>query len=270
MGRDHPGQAPPSSRFTYGLKGSSILAAMFNAAALLIAIGAIGWEALRRLAEPQPVAEMTVIVVAAIGIAVNGVTAWLFASGRKGDLNVRGAYLHMAADAAVSLGVVLAGLLILFTGWFWLDPVTSLAIVAVIFVGTWGLLRDSLTMSLNAVPPGIELDEVRRFLSGRPGVTDVHDLHVWNMSTTEMVLTAHLVIPAGGTQDAFLMECCEALREHFGIGHATLQIERSGETCPLAPARRRLILRCSEASRICEQDGGAGVGPMKGRRHHVR
>jgi cobalt-zinc-cadmium efflux system protein len=226
---------PPSPRFTYGLKGSSILAAIFNAATLLVAIGAIAWEALRRLVEPQPVAEMTVIVVAAVGILVNGATALLFASGRHGDLNIRGAYLHMAGDAAVSLGVVAAGILILITGWTWLDPLTSLAIVVVIFLGTWGLLRDSLTMSLDAVPRDIELSAVRDLLAARPGVTAVHDLHVWNMSTTEVALTAHLVMPDAPASDDFLLECCRSLTERFGIGHVTLQVERSGELCPLAP-----------------------------------
>jgi cobalt-zinc-cadmium efflux system protein len=226
---------PPSSRFTYGLKGSSILAALFNAMALLVAIGAIAWEALRRLVDPEPVAELTVMAVAAAGIVINGVTAWLFASGRKGDLNIRGAYLHMAADAVVSAGVVLSGLVILLTGWTWLDPATSLAIVVVVFAGTWSLLRDSVVMSLGAVPSSIELDAVRRFLLEQPGVAEIHDLHVWSMSTTDTALTAHLVMPEESARDAFLVRCAAALREEFGIGHVTLQVETSGAACPLAP-----------------------------------
>jgi len=226
---------PASSRFTYGLKGTSILAALFNAMALLVAIGAIAWEALRRIMAPEPVAELTVMAVAAIGIVINGATAWLFASGRKVDLNVRGAYLHMAADAAVSAGVVVAGLVILATGWTWLDPATSLAIVAVVFASTWGLLRDSVVMSLGAVPNAIELDAVRRFLLERPGVAEIHDLHVWSMSTTETALTAHIVMPEEGGRDAFLVRCATELREEFGIGHVTLQVETSGAACPLAP-----------------------------------
>ena len=203
--------------------------------ALLVAVGAIGWEALRRLVEPEPVAEVTVIVVAAVGIVVNGATAWLFATGRKGDLNIRGAYLHMAADAAISAGVVLAGFVMLATGWLWLDPVTSLVIAVLIFLGTWSLLRDSVVMSLGAVPAAIELDAVRRFLMERPGVMEIHDLHVWSMSTTETALTAHLVVPSEGAGDDFLVACAGGLRERFGIGHVTLQVESSGRACPLAP-----------------------------------
>lgn len=226
----------PTARFTYGLRGSSILAALFNAVFLLVAIGAIGWEAIRRFSEPQPVAEITVMVVAAIGIVVNGVTAWLFASGSKDDLNIRGAFLHMAADAAVSAGVVLAGVVILYTGWSWLDPAVSLLIVAVIFWGTWGLLRDSVFMSLAAVPPGVDPEKVRSFLLGRPGVSSVHDLHIWPMSTTETALTAHLVMPAGHPSDDDLQGTCSALSKHFTIQHCTLQVEQTGKACSLAPA----------------------------------
>jgi cobalt-zinc-cadmium efflux system protein len=192
----------PSPRFTYGLRGSSILAALFNAVFLLVAVGAIGWEAIQRLLHPEPVAGVTVMVVAAVGILINGITAWLFASGSKGDLNIRGAYLHMAADAAVSMGVVVAGLVILITGWTWLDAATSLAISAVIVWGTWGLLRDSAAMSMSAVPPGIDPAAVRGHLEKCAGVTQVHDLHIWPMSTTEVALTCHLVIPAGQPGDA--------------------------------------------------------------------
>jgi cobalt-zinc-cadmium efflux system protein len=226
---------PPSERYTYGLSGSSILAALFNAMFLLLAVGAIGWEAVLRLLDPKPVAAPTVMIVAAIGIAVNGITAALFAAGRHGDLNIRGAFLHMAADAAISAGVVVAGLLIWLTGWLWLDPVMSLIIVVVIVWGTWGLLRESIAMSLNAVPSHIDLDAVRRFLQTQNGVAALHDLHVWPMSTTEFALTVHLVMPGGHPDDAFLARICEELAAHHGIGHATVQIETDPQTpCMLA------------------------------------
>ncbi|KQP40345.1 cation diffusion facilitator family transporter [Methylobacterium sp. Leaf106] len=227
----------PSARYTYGMKGSSILAALFNAVFLLVAVGAIAWEAIQRFGEPVPVAGKTVMIVAAVGILVNGITAWLFASGAKGDINIKGAFLHMAADAAVSAGVVIAGLVILYTGWTWLDPVVSLAIVAVIVWSTWGLLRDSLTLSLAAVPPGIDPAAVRSHLEGLPGVTALHDLHVWAMSTTETCLTAHLLMPGGRPDDAFLMNAAAGIKDRFGIGHTTLQVETSADTaCALAPA----------------------------------
>lgn len=227
---------PPSARFTYGLRGSSILAALFNAVFLLVAIGALSWEAVRRLAAPEPVAGGTVMVVAAIGLVLNAFTAWLFAGGRHGDLNVRGAYLHMAADAAVSAGVVVAGLVILLTGWLWLDPVVSLAINAVIVWGTWSLLRDSVALSLAAVPPGIEIAAVRRCLAETPEVEALHDLHVWPMSTTETALTAHLVMPNGHPGDAALMRLADTVRTRFGIGHVTLQVETDAATdCSLKP-----------------------------------
>ncbi|WP_298962805.1 cation diffusion facilitator family transporter [uncultured Methylobacterium sp.] len=226
----------PSARYTYGLRGSSILAALFNAVFLLVGVGAIAWEAVQRIGTPQPVAGLTVTVVALVGIAVNGGTALLFASGRRGDLNVRGAYLHMVADAAVSAGVVVAGLVILATGWTWIDPIVSLVIAGIIVASTWGLLRDSVAMSLAAVPPGIDPDAVRRCLAERPGVAEVHDLHVWPMSTTETALTAHLVMPGGHPGNAFLNECAALLRQRFGIGHVTLQVELAGgPTCILAP-----------------------------------
>jgi len=228
---------PPSPRYTYGLRGSSILAALFNAVFLLIAVGAIGWESVQRLFHPEPVAGWTVMAVAAVGIAINGLTAWLFASGRKGDLNIRGAYLHMAADAAVSAGVVAAGLVIMLTGWLWLDPVTSLMIVAVIVWGTWGLLTESLAMAMSATPPQIDPGVVRDFLASRDGVAGVHDLHIWPMSTTEIALTAHLVMPDGHPGDAFTLGLADELRTHHGIDHATIQVERDGAACPLAPER---------------------------------
>jgi cobalt-zinc-cadmium efflux system protein len=226
----------PSSRYTYGLGGSSILAALFNAVLLLLAVGAIAWEAVLRLFHPEPVASGTVMTVAAVGIVVNGVTAALFASGRKGDLNIRGAFLHMVADAAVSAGVVVAALVILYTGWFWLDPLASLVIVGVIVWGTWSLLRDSLAMSVDAVPASIDPQAVRSYLASCAGVTAVHDLHIWPLSTTESALTAHLVFPGGHPGDEFLAVAASELRQRFGIGHTTLQIEISEETaCHLAP-----------------------------------
>lgn len=224
---------PPSSRFTYGLKASSILAALANAALLLVALGAILVETLRRLFAPEPVEPGPIMVVAAIGIVINMATALMFMRGRKGDLNIRGAYLHMLADAGVSAGVVVAGLLIWLTGATWIDPVTSLAIVAIIAVGTWGLLKDSMRMALLAVPDGIDEGAVRAHLAALPGVAAVHDLHIWPMSTTETALTAHLVMPAGETTDAFLHEVAEALHESFGIDHTTIQIERDAAACAL-------------------------------------
>ncbi|MEH6951436.1 cation diffusion facilitator family transporter [Nitrobacter sp. NHB1] len=229
-------QRPPTPRLTYGLRNTSILAALLNAILLLIACGAILLEAIQRLIHPEPIASLTVIVVAAIGIIVNGITAWLFASGRKTDLNIRGAYLHMMADAGISLGVVVGASVIMATGWLWLDPTMSFVIVAVIVSSTWGLLRESTAMSLAAVPPGIDPDAVRAFLAGHPGVASIHDLHIWPMSTTETALTAHLVMPAGNPGDAFLTETCRELQRRFGIGHATLQVETSADAaCALAP-----------------------------------
>lgn len=227
---------PPTPRYTYGLLGTTIMAALFNAVFLLVAVGAIVWEAAHRLIEPTPVAGLTVMVVAGFGILINGFTAWLFAAGRKADLNVRGAFLHMAADAAVSAGVVIAGGAILFTGRLWIDPVVSLLIAAVIVWGTWGMLKESWRLSLNAVPEAIGLDEVRAFLAAQPGVTEVHDLHVWAMSTTETALTCHLVMPAGHAGDPFLLDLSRALRQRFGIGHTTIQVETDPESqCHLAP-----------------------------------
>jgi len=226
---------PPSARFTYGLRGSSILAALFNAVFLLMAVGAIGWEAIVRLFNPEPVASVTMMVVAGLGIAINAATAWLFFSGRHSDLNIRGAYLHMVADAAVSAAVVVAGLVILFTGSTWIDPAVSLLVGFVIVWGTWGLLRDSTAMSLDAVPRGIDPNAVRAFLAGQPGVTQLHDLHIWPMSTTEVALTCHLVMPSGPPGDAFLVEIAHELQHDFGIAHATVQIETDPASCALAP-----------------------------------
>jgi len=226
---------PPSQRYTYGLRSSSILAALFNAVFLLLAVGAIAWEAILRLFHPEPVAGGTVMVVAAIGIVINGITAWMFASGRKSDLNIRGAYLHMAADAAVSAGVVAAAAVILLTGWLWVDPAVSLVVSAVIVWGTWSLLRESLSMSLNAVPAGIAPEAVQGFLAALPGVASVHDLHIWAMSTTEVALTAHLVRPEADLDDAFLATTAHELEHRFGIHHVTLQIECGARECAFAP-----------------------------------
>ena len=225
----------PTDTHTYGYRRASILAALFNAGLLLIAVGGIAVEAIDRLRAPASVAGWTVVWVAALGIAINGGTALLFMRGRHGDLNIRGAYLHMAADAAVSLGVVVAALLIMATGWLWIDPAISLVIAAVVLASGWGLMRDSVNLALDAVPKGIELAQVRDYLAALDGVTEVHDLHIWAMSTNETALTAHLVRP-GGHDDAFLHHVCEELSHRFKIHHATLQVEVSGETCKLAPA----------------------------------
>ena len=231
------GQRRPTARFTYGLRSSSILAALFNAALLLIAVGAIGLEAVRRLIEPAPVASGTIMAVAAVGIVVNGATALFFLRGAHGDLNVRSAFLHMVADTLVSIGVVAAGGAMLATGWFWLDPAASLVIVAVIAVATWDLLRQSLRLALDAVPQGIDPDAVRAYLAGLPGVADLHDLHIWPMSTTETALTCHLVMPAGHPGDDALAQVAHELAHRFGIGHATLQVEIGDphHACALAP-----------------------------------
>ncbi|RYM06082.1 cation transporter [Sporolactobacillus sp. THM7-7] len=228
------GERKPTRKRTYGYKSSSILAALFNAVCLLIAVGVIAWEAIQRFSAPAPVTGSAVIIVAFIGIVINGITAMLFMSGRKGDLNIKGAFLHMAADAGVSLGVVIAGFIILFTGWEWVDPVVSLIIAAVILIGTWGLLRDSINLALNAVPASIDLDEIKAFLQAIPTVIDVHDLHVWGMSTTETALTAHLIRTEINDNDAVLKQINEALHNQFGIHHTTIQIEKGTYVCELA------------------------------------
>ncbi len=227
-------QKQPTQRHTYGYRRASILAALFNAGLLLVAVGGIVVEAVNRLYSPAPVAGWTVVTVAALGVAINGLTALLFMRGRHGDLNIRGAYLHMAADAGVSLGVVVAALIIMLTGWLWLDPAISLVIAAVVFWSGWGLARDSVNLALDGVPRGIELAKVRNYLGGLEGVAEVHDLHVWAMSTNETALTAHLVRP-GGSDDAFLHHVCAELSHRFRIYHATLQVEINGDICKLAP-----------------------------------
>jgi cobalt-zinc-cadmium efflux system protein len=231
-------QTAPTTKRTYGMRSSSILAALFNALLLLVAVGGIAWEAIRRFGEPREVVGQTVIVVALIGIVINGATAMLFASGRKGDVNIRGAFLHMVADAAVSAGVVASGLAILWTGQKWIDPVVSLLIAAVITYGTWGLLRESLDLALHAVPKGIDLTEVNRYLGSLPHVTSVHDLHVWPMSTTETALTAHLVRTVDRCDCELLERASRELHERFEIHHATIQLETGDHECDLASEHR--------------------------------
>jgi cobalt-zinc-cadmium efflux system protein len=224
----------PTDRHTYGYRRASILAALANAGLLFIAVGGIAVEAIDRLRQPAEVAGATVVVVAAIGILINGATALLFMRGRHDDLNIRGAYLHMAGDAAVSFGVVLAALVIMVTGWTWIDPAVSLCVAAIVLVSGWGLARDSVNLALDAVPATIELGEVRAYLAALDGVSAVHDLHVWAMSTNETALTAHLVRP-GGTDDHFLHHVCAELSRRFHIHHSTLQVETDGSVCRLAP-----------------------------------
>jgi cobalt-zinc-cadmium efflux system protein len=224
----------PDARHTYGWRRASILAAFANAVLLLVAMGSLGWEALQRLGTPEPTEGWTIITVAAIGIAVNTATALLFLRGREHDLNVQGAFLHMAADALISLGVVVGGALYLWQGWAWLDPVISLAIALIIVIGTWGLLRQSLHLLFDGVPEHIDLAAVQAWLAARPGVAQVDDLHVWAMSTTQVALTAHLLMPAGTPGDAFLRDTSEGLREHFGIAHVTLQVATTSLSPPCA------------------------------------
>jgi cobalt-zinc-cadmium efflux system protein len=224
----------PTERYTYGFRSASILAALVNAAILLIATGAIVWEAVRRFAEPPPVAAPTVMAVAAIAIGVNLLSAWLLRGGEH-DLNIRGAFMHLLADAAVSLGVVAAGGVILLTSWYWVDPVVSLVISVVIVWATWDLLRNAVNLALLAVPREIEPADVREYLQTLPGVSSAHDLHVWAMSTTETALTCHLVMPRGAPGDDFINQVCEELHRRFGIAHPTIQIETGDQTCRLAP-----------------------------------
>ncbi|MDP3671460.1 MAG: cation diffusion facilitator family transporter [Telluria sp.] len=227
----------PAGRYTYGLRSSSILAAMLNALLLMMACGAIGWEAAHRFANPSPVAGVTVSVVAAIGVLVNGISAWLFMAGSKDDLNIRAAYQHMAADAAISLGVVVSGLAIMATGWSWLDPAVSIVIVLLILVSTWSLLRESLRLMLAAVPANVDPAKVEQFLQALPGVEEIHDLHIWAMSTTETALTAHLVMPQGYPGDHAVDDIAARLKSQFSIHHSTLQVEQGTTVhdCTLHP-----------------------------------
>ena len=231
------GKLRPDERYTYGWKRASILAAFFNALLLLVAMGSLAWEAVGRMSAPEPIAGYTVVVVAAIGIAVNLGTALLFMRGRHDDMNIRGAYLHMASDALVSAGVVVVGALALWTGWAWLDPAASLVIALVIVVGTWGLFRQSLRLMFDGVPEHIDLVAVRGVLAALPGVDRVHDLHVWATGSTDVALTAHLVMPTGHPDDPFFETATNLLRERFKIGHVTLQVVREPvmTSCEAAP-----------------------------------
>lgn len=220
-----------SFNFTYGFGSSTILAALANALLLLVAVGAIALEAVQRLIEPAPVVGSTMIIVATIGILINGFTAWLFMSGSEGDMNVRGAYLHMVADAAVSLAVVIVGIAVVITGWNWLDPLISLVVAGVIVWGTWGLLRDSLRLAMHGVPAKIDAAQVQERLSSLPGVASLHDLHIWPMSTTETALTCHLVMPGGHPGDEFIESTAKILHDEFHIRHSTLQFEVGVGTC---------------------------------------
>ena len=233
----HLAKRQPTAQRTYGYKRGPILASLGNAVILLVATGAIGLEAVRRLLHPEPVSEDTVIWVAAIGVLVNAGTALMFMSGRKHDLNVRGAFVHMVADAAVTVGVIAAAFVIGWTGWMWLDPVVSLGIALVIVAGTWGLLRDSFALAMDAVPPGIDPGRVRAYLSGLPGIDEVHDLHIWGLSTTETAVTAHLVRRDASSDTMLIERICREARDMFGIGHATIQLEtpEAASQCGLRP-----------------------------------
>ena len=215
----------PSSRYTYGLRGSSILAALGNGLLLMLACGAIGWEAVLRIGHPQAVAGLTVSLVAGVGIVINGLSAWMLLAGSKDDLNMRGAYQHMAADAAISAGVLVSGLAIMATGWTWLDPLVSIAIVVMILLGTWSLLREALTMAMAGVPDNVDPDRIHAYLKTHDGVADSHDLHIWAMSTTETAMTVHLVMPQGHPGDQFLDQLVAGLKSDFAIHHCTVQVE---------------------------------------------
>ena len=226
---------PPSRRYTWGFRRTTIYAALANAVLLLTACGAIVWEAWHRLGSPEPVAGPVMIVVAAVGVAINTLTALLFMRGRERDANLRGAFLHMAADAAVSAGVVLAGIAIMLTGRTWIDPLVSMVITLVIVVGTWDLFRESIDLALDAVPRGVDPDEITKALAAIPGVVEVHDLHVWAASTSEVSLTAHLVVPDADSHKPTLLTANDLLRDRFRIAHTTIQLE------------------CDDACRACVQ-----------------
>ncbi|MDP3086158.1 MAG: cation diffusion facilitator family transporter [Rubrivivax sp.] len=257
------GKLRPDARHTYGWKRASILAAFINALLLLVAMGSLAWEAFHRLQSPQPVEGVTIMVVAGIGIVVNTATALLFMRGADTDLNIRGAFLHMAADALVSAGVVVAGGLALWFGWNWLDPVVSLIIAAVIVVGTWSLFRQSVHLLFDGVPEDVDLLAVQALLEGLPGVARVHDLHVWAMGTSEIAMTAHLVMPEGHADDAFLQNATRQLHDRFEIEHATIQVMRVPFMAPCAT----LAPRSPELS-AGEPDGSHGVAPSHGHTHH--
>lgn len=225
----------PTHKRTYGLRKVTIMASLISAVLLLVALGGIAWESIERLSSPEPVNGMIIIVVAGIGVVINTATALLFVKGQKHDLNIRAAYLHMAADAAISLGVVIAGIAIMITGWLWLDPVISLFIVLVILMGTWNLLRDSIDLSIDAVPQGIDVHHIKNYLTGLKDVTEIHDLHIWALSTTETALTVHLVTTHELIDNCFLEKIQEHLHHHCNISHATIQIENETDdyTCVL-------------------------------------
>ena len=226
---------PATTRHSYGFRRSPVLAALANASLMLLGAGAIGWEAAHRLQAPSAVEAPTMMWVAALGVLINGATAMMFVAGRKHDLNIRGAFAHMATDALVSAGVVVAGAIILFTGWFWVDPVISLVLVATIAYAAWGLLREAMNLALDAVPEGIDLEAVQHYLRSVEGVADAHHLHIWGLSTTEAALTVHLVLRDGTQSNALLLAVHEALRLRFNIGHATIQAEfESGDACVTA------------------------------------
>jgi cobalt-zinc-cadmium efflux system protein len=235
------GRLRPNARHTYGWKRASILAAFANALLLLVAMGSLAWEAVGRLSHPSPVAGGTIMIVAAVGIVINTGTALLFMRGREHDLNIRGAFLHMAADAVVSAGVMVAGALTLWKGWNWLDPVVSLVIVVVIIASTWSLFRQSLHMLFDGVPFEVDPDAARQYLELLPGVREVHDLHIWAMGTSQIALTAHLVMPVGHQDDAFLQEATQGLHDRFEIEHVTLQVTRAllGQPCEPPPSQPR-------------------------------
>ncbi len=225
----------PTQKRTYGFRRVTILASLLSALFLLVALGGIAWESIVRLFNPEPVKGMIIIIVAAIGVVVNSITALLFISGKEHDLNIKGAYLHMAADAGVSLGVVIAGMAIMITGWLWLDPAISIFIVMIVLMGTWGLLRNAINLSIDAVPEGIDISEIKDYLTSLKNVSCTHDLHVWALSTTETALTAHLVITQDSMDDNFLIEIQQYLHDQFGIQHSTIQIEKetSQNNCQL-------------------------------------
>jgi cobalt-zinc-cadmium efflux system protein len=228
---------PPSARYTYGLKGTTIFAALMNAVIILLGAGALSWEAIGRLHDPQPIGSAAVIAVSGAGVLVNGITAMLFMRGQRSDMNIRGAFLHMAADALVSAGVMLSGLVIIYTGWVILDPGVSLAINLVIVAATWGLLRQSVSMSLSAVPDAIDIAEITRYLESQPGVESVHDLHVWPISTSDTAMTCHLTMPSGPPADDFLFGMVRDLQERFNVDHPTIQVERGPPSrCPFSPS----------------------------------
>lgn len=218
---------------TYGFRKATIMASLTNSIVLLFALGAITWEAIGRIFEPKPVEALTVIVVAAIGVVINAITAWLFVSGQKKDLNIKGAYLHMAADAGVSLGVVVAGIFVMLTGWQMIDPLISIFIVAVILVGTWSLLRDSMNLAIDSVPKDVDIEGVKTYLTGLENVYQIHDIHVWALSTTETALTVHLITNDAVLDNDFLSQIQLHLHDRFGIEHSTIQIEKQGDFCLL-------------------------------------